>query len=273
MAKVPSKSGAGVPAPQYEPIPGLEGVEQDMLIIPRLKLVQKMSVETDEGIPAGSIVNSVTKDTIGVLDKSSNGSKVTIIPILNGRSRVLYTPIEEGAGWLCSSPDGKYGTGMPGGECAICPKSQWIRTEKGTKAPECTEYFNIYCLVRDYDSPVPLVASFGRTSAQAGRQLINFFYMAAQRERKSPWNFAYQLSTQFTKNELGAFHVFKVTPAGEAKKEEIEQGEMSYKLLKEFGERAQIHTDIAEMEQEREKAKSEPEESEPSSENNEDAPF
>lgn len=248
-------------------IAGLEGVEQDMLIIPRLKLVQKNSVEIDDDLAKpGQIVNSVTKDVINKVGKNGN---VTIIPIKNTRTRILFKPFNEGGGLLCQSFDGVEGTGDPGGDCSKCPMNQWETNPKTKKqeSPKCTELLNIFCLVRGYDFPIPLTASFGRTSMGAGKQLVNFFWADAQKAQKSPWNFAYELSTQSTENEFGKFYIFKVTPGGMAKAPEIKQGEVFYRLITET--QVQIHEDEEEIHREadnivkEEKKKKEPVKDEP----------
>lgn len=233
---------------QGQVIPGLEGVEQDLLIIPRLKLVQKNSVEVDDEIAKpGQIVNSVTKDVIGKKDEP-----LLLIPVLNTRSRILFRPFDEGGGLLCQSSDGKNGTGEPGGICASCPENQWKNEGKKNISPNCTELLNIFCIVRGYDFPIPLTASFGRTSMGAGKQLVNFFWADAQKNQKSPWNFVYELKTEMTENEYGKFYVFKAAPGGKATKDEIEKGGLFYNLIK--STTIQVHEDEEEIRKEQAKA-------------------
>lgn len=236
---------------KQEIIPGLEGVEQDMLMIPRLKLVQKMSVETDMGIDPGAIVNSVTKDVVGKPSKQKDGdvaSTIIIMPILNNKTRLLFKQIKEGGGLACRSIDGKIGIGQPGGVCSNCPANQW---GDNNEPPDCTELLNVYCVVRDYDSPIPIVVSFGRTSSNAGKQLINFFYMDARRNQVSPWNFAYELKSVKMKNDKGTFYVYQVKPAGKATPEEVEIGAEYYRLIKSVA--TTIHEDENEIAQEQQR--------------------
>jgi hypothetical protein len=221
-------------------IAGLEGVTPDMLVVPRIKLVQKMSVETDLDISPGTLVNSVTKEVI--VDKKK---PLTIIPIINTITRLLFRPMKEGGGIVCRSFDGKNGVGAPGGNCMACPKARWA----GTIPPECTDLLNVFVMVRGYDHPIPITLSFGRSSAKAGKQLVNLFYMQSLKTQKSPWHFAYDVKPQEVENDKGKFWIFgTVTGAGEAKKNEIEQGELMYNLLK--ISQVQIHEDENEVEQE-----------------------
>jgi len=232
-------------------IPGLEGVEQDMLIIPRLKLVQKMSVETDEGVKPGSVVNSMTKDVVAEFGK--DGAKLVVVPIVNTRSRIRFRPYEDGGGILCRSFDGKIGVGDPGGNCLTCPHGQWTTDENGKRqAPECSDYLNVFVVVRGYDFPVPLTVSFTRSSAAAGRQLVNYFYMDARKNRQSPWHFAYELTAELVKNDLGSFYVWKVRPAGKATDEEAELGRQYYELIR-TAPAVEIHEDEEELKEEQAK--------------------
>jgi len=216
-------------------IPGLEGVEPDMLVIPRIKLVQKMSVEVDEyDVKPGSLVNSMTKDVL--VEFKKDGASIEIIPILSGRSRIYFAPIgAEGQGILCRSYDGKIGQGDPGGSCVTCKNSKWWNNE----APACTELINVFCMIRGYDLPIPIVASFGRTSYGAGKQLVNFFYMDAQREQLPPWNFVYELGVKAVTNDKGSFYVLTIKPAGKATDDEAKRGEQLYQIIK--SSQVQIH--------------------------------
>jgi len=221
--------------PQSGFIPGLEGVEPDMLVIPRIKLVQKMSIEVDEyDIKPGSLINSMTKDVLTEFKK--DGTAIEIIPVLSGRSRIYFAPIgTEGQGILCRSYDGRVGQGEPGGSCITCKYSKWLKDE----APACTDLINVFCIVRGYDLPIPIVASFGRTSYGAGKQLVNFFYMDAQREQMPPWNFVYELGVKAVTNEKGSFYILTVKPAGKATPEEAQLGEQMYQIIK--SAKVQIH--------------------------------
>lgn len=214
--------------PQGGFIPGLEGVEPEMLVIPRIKLVQKTSHEVDElEIKPGSLINSMTKDILAEFKK--DGTVIKIIPILSGRSRIRFAPVgSDGQGILCRSYDGKIGQGDPGGNCLTCKYSKWWNNE----APECTDFINVFCIVRDYVLPIPIVATFGKTSYNAGKQLVNFFYMDAQRTQLPPWNFAYELGVKAITNDKGSFYVFTIKPAGKATAEEVKLGEQMYQLIK-----------------------------------------
>jgi len=228
-------------------IPGLEGITQEMLVIPRLKLVQKNSVEVDSGVNPGSIVNSVTKDLI-----VKKGGSLILMPIKYKPSRIMFAPFSEGGGLLCQSQDGLYGIGDPGRECLGCEFNPipWEKDKKTNKGipPPCTELINIFCIVRDYDFPIPVIASFGRTSAPAGNQLLNMFYFDSKKAQKSPWNFAYELGTEYKESAKGNYFQFKIAPGGMAKVREIKQGDEFYRLV--TSTEVVIHEDEDEMKEE-----------------------
>lgn len=221
-------------------IEGLEGIDPDMLTIPRLKLVQKSSSEVDDGISPGSLVNSVTKDVIAEF-KKGEGLEIEVIPVFTGKSRILFQDVDQGGGILCQSPDGKIGYGDPGGDCPTCSLAQWQRSNKGNKPPECTLFYNIFLMVRGYESPLPLVTSFGKTSFGAGKQFINLIAF----KRVSPWMAYYKLSTHFKESEQGNYYVFKVKPGEETDPAEKEQGRFLYEMLRDTA--FAIHEEVDEQ--------------------------
>ena len=225
-----------------EPIPGLEGIESDMIMIPRLKLVQKMSEEVDEyEYKPGSLINSVDKEVIMEFSKSSENT-ITVIPVKVFRNRIKFIPVDDGGGMTCQAQDGKNGVGDPGGKCMMCPHSQWQKDEKENLPPACTEFLNVFVLVRGYDFIFPLVLSFGKTSYKTGKKFINLFLMASQRTQKSPWHLAYKLGVKPETSDAGTYHVFTIAPGGKSDDEEILTAENAYKFLMET--EVQVHTDI-----------------------------
>jgi hypothetical protein len=215
-------------------IAGLEGITQDMLTIPRVKIVQKNSVEVDDGFgKPGMLVNSINKDIIAEPKKP-----IIILPLQYKPSRIFFRPFGEGGGLACQSRDNINGEGDPGGKCKQCPHFQWpTEAEKNAKgknkktSPDCTELINIFCMIRGYDFPIPMTVSFGRTSMKAGKQLRQMLYTAATQQQKNPWNFAYEIVTVFKENDKGTYFEFKSSPAGMAKAAEIKLGDQFYRLI------------------------------------------
>lgn len=231
---------------QHQPvttkIKGLEGIDQDLITIPRIKLVQSMSVEaTDMEISPGSLVNSITKEVL-----AKKAEPMTFIPLMTSRSRVLYASLDSDKMFLCRSQNGKDGMGDPGGYCPECPMSKW--GDDGS-SPKCTDFINVAVIpiLEDGPSNMPMVLSFGRTSYGTGKQLINFLFYA----QKSPWHNQYQLFSKQEKNDKGTFFVLKVTPAGKTDGNLIDMYEQAYNFVTQ--EEVVFHEDEEEMKAEKEK--------------------
>ena len=210
----------------FSNIPGLEGIESDMILIPRLKLVQKSSEEIMEfDMKPGTFCDSVTKEIVGDPPKQAkDGMTIEIIPVfVSNKTRIFFADFNEGGGILCQAKDGKTGIGKPGGACRNCKLKDWIDEE----SPKCTEYINIFVYIPSHDSPIPLLANFGKTNMAAGRKLVNFLFM----KQTSPWKFKFELSTNYVASEKGDHFVMKIKPAGLPKPEEAETAEGFYSML------------------------------------------
>jgi len=248
MPKKQTKEKTGVPSKlpgnQMVPIneiPGLEGIDNEMLIIPRIKLVQGLSVEVSEGICApGALVNSITKDIL-----AAKGESLEIVPLMISRSRLKFQSMDDGGGLLCRSNDGFEGIGDPGGNCLTCPARNWGADKT---PPECTEILNVAVMPLGEFIGTPLILSFGKTSFNVGKMFINM--MATK--KVSPWFLKYQLSTKFIEDKKGKYFVYKVLPDGDAPADFAEMMETQYKILKTT--EYEIHSDEAEMHEEAENA-------------------
>jgi len=211
----------------YNQIEGLEGIEQDMLIVPRLKLVQKSSEEIIEfEFKAGTFCNSVTKEQIGTVPEKGvkDGAEVIVIPVkVAARSRILFKDFSDGGGIECISQDGRTGKGTPGGNCFGCSCKDW----NGDEPPKCTDFINVFCMVEGYDIPIPLVLNFGKTSMKAGKSLVNLLVMGNQ----SPWNLKFKLSSTFVTNPSGDYFEMRIKPAGKSSEDQQVAGKGFYDML------------------------------------------
>ena len=221
-------------------IPGFENMDDDLIIVPRMKILQSMSDEVgeDDQFQPGMIINSLSKDIL-----AKKGESIEVVPILIGRSRIRFAPIGSNEGILCRSANGKFGEGEPGGDCSECPFAKW----EGSEPPECTDLINVVVVPLGLEDQFPVVLSFGRASFGIGRQFVNMMYM----RRKSPWYFKYQIGAKFVKNDKGQFYVPTVKPSGTAPADIIEQMEIIYNSLASAG--FEIHEDEEEIKSERAK--------------------
>ncbi len=184
-----------LPAERMQSAKGTAPLEEEDRLIPRLKIMQPLSPEVDEGIAKpGELVNSISKKVYG--------KTLPIIPIVWWKSRVYWAKREDGGEILCSAKDAVNGTVY--GKCADCQYSKW--TDKDH--PLCTAVINILAVIRG-----EIVAiSFMKTSYSTGKQLINLFNY----KNVDIFNFEYELFTAQEENDFGKFHVIKYRDSNKA---------------------------------------------------------
>jgi len=218
---------------------GFEKPDREIVLIPRVKMIQKTSAEMSADIPFLSFINTINQDMLNKAKK--DGATITIIPIKFQKTRLYFRPISEGGGLLCRSFDGLEGVGDPGGKCSGCVMKNWPE-EKGS-TPPCSDVLNFLTIVRGYESSLPLVTSFAKSSRKAGVQFYNML-LSHYNNNINPWELAFQLSSQSETNDKGTFGVLKVKPNGNALKKEIEMamkfGELLERMQTEIHEEEEI---------------------------------
>lgn len=163
------------------------------LMIPRLRLMQGLSTEVQDGSA------SPGQWVLSGYDPQDN---VTYVPLLFARNRTLRD--EEGS-ILCKSRDAKTGEGEPGGNCDECIMNKWIENEKGPNTPPKCAFSYVYIgYVPEFES-IALV-EFRRTSINAGKMLNT---VSAQR---GLGNFAVKLKTSKQTGKRGTFYQAVVQP-------------------------------------------------------------
>ncbi len=190
-----------LPAERMQTAKGLTPIAEEDRIIPRLKIMQPLSPEVDEGIAkSGEFVNSIAK--------KSYGPTLTLTPIFWWKTRVYWGPREEGGEILCQARDALTGTVF--GVCADCENSKWHDKEP----PICTAIINILGLVNNTDM---VALSFMKTSYGTGKQLINLF----QYKGVDVFNFQYELFADQEQNDFGKFWVVKFKDTNAAVSDDI----------------------------------------------------
>lgn len=194
-------SDINLPAERMQTAKGLGNISEEDRIIPRLKIMQPLSPEVDEGIAKpGEFVNSVAKKSYGKI--------LTLTPIFWWKSRVYWQKRDEGGKILCQARDAV--TGSEFGPCEACEFSKWNDKE----APTCTAIINILGLVNNAE----LVAmSFMKTSYPAGKQLINLFNY----KKVDIFNFQYEITAVQEQNDFGKFWVVQFKDTNAAVSDEI----------------------------------------------------
>lgn len=197
---------------------GGEGVRADDILIPKILLMQPMStLVIDEKAVPGEMVDSVTKEKLGDQKK-----ELEIIPI-----NLFKT-------WVISKKDGQ--------------KFKFVRQEPRNDANDSLplEYeedgetfrrdrvLNFYCLkaaeAKNLDA-LPIVASFRRTSMQAGKSIATHFQRAVM-AGKPPACKTLKLLSKKTTNDKGTFYVYEVTTGRDTAKEEERRAFAWYQQIK-----------------------------------------
>lgn len=169
---------------------GREGFEEEevrLSNLPVLTVTQSLTPEVVDGeIPgmkAGILMNSATKEPLGV------SQKVRIYRLWN--ARVMLPPRGEGSFPICSSVDGK--TGSKYGNCAGCPR-------KGFTADSCRDqgYF-IGALESDPTQLIRLI--MWKSSRANGRKLVKILSDKSKEHNTPIYSVVVTVSAVKKKNE------------------------------------------------------------------------
>jgi len=209
---------------------GKEGIDQEDLGTPRLKLLQDMSPEVkQEGQKVGTIINTLTG--------RNYGNSLLFIPIKTYKSRIYWKDRKDGGGIACSADnaitprqrvvaelgDKEIETGPT---CRECPFKDWHNDLKD-KAPKCTLYYNFIVLVEGDDAPV--VLSMERTKIKTAKKLIS---LIAYSGKIAIFGKKYKLSVDEISNKMGTYQIYDVAPVGLVTEDEYKSAKDCYTSFK-----------------------------------------
>ena len=173
-----------------------DGVDNEDLIMPRVKIVQAMT-QDKMGAKEGSFIHTINGDL---------GTPIEFFILLTWKSRILF---EKGAlNIKCRSMDGKIsGQGEFAGKlCDQCPKSKW----DGNKKPECSIIYNyIIALKKELldciktGSILPPTSLSMMSSATKVAKYINTNIRINKGRKKPIWADLISLSTEEKAFEVG----------------------------------------------------------------------
>ena len=177
---------------------GVEGMERGDITLPRLGLCQSQTPQrkrTDskyiDGLEEGDYFNTITGERYG--------NRVFVVPLLFYKTRIRFTPIEQGGGIVCQARDFKTGVGDPGGNCETCPMAQFINNVR----PSCNKFFNYPAIAwAPEERPGPgglLVVSFKST----GLKVASAWNSLMSIRRKSMFTGVYEFTSATQKNQTG----------------------------------------------------------------------
>jgi hypothetical protein len=188
-----------------------EGIKPGELTIPRIKMLQGLSVEVQQdpkNFYAGLVINSITKEKVGD----------TFIPIRRlPNSWVRFNARKP--------EDPNFVKDVPAGAIiwrSNDPKDPRVIEEtkfgENGEAPKAITFLNF--LVYSEGQTLPFVLSFGKTSYRAGQDFLTmaFGFGGDMYSRK------YKIAAKQVTNPKGTFYVWQITPAGKTTADEIEIG-------------------------------------------------
>ena len=187
---------------------GFEDVEMDDLIIPRLKLLQSLSlgVVSGDGKP-GQFQNSVTEE---VFD-----SPVEIVPLSFKKSAVYLVP---GEGLKCRSDDGI--TSINNDKCEDCPFGEYWKVFKENKPPKCCGTYDYVVVTKDSitdDIPNVSLFTFMKTGYKLGRKLISMARLGG----KYLYSKSYSIGSTPEKGDMGPYQGITIKPSGNLNADEL----------------------------------------------------
>lgn len=180
---------------------GFEHLTREDILLPRLKLLQSVSPEVmEQDLKAGSIYLNLHNKVLG--------EKVIFTPILHYRSRIKFTPLDDGGGIDCSAPDAKtprdtkYAT-----ECSVCLFKDWNEKaeKKRDQRPQCSMFENFVIVLEG--STEPVILSMGSTKLKVARK----FYSMAAVKGGDFFDNKYQLSVVKEKGDEATFFNYLIT--------------------------------------------------------------
>ena len=212
---------------------GIKKLDREDQMIPRIKVMQGLSPEVQEGIAKyGDLVNSLTKENYG--------KEVVIVPIDWSTSRIYWKERKEGGGIVCRAFDGKKGSTF--GDCSNCEHKNWKADESGENIPSaCTKIFNILgAIAKPEKQPELIAVSFLKTSFKFGKEWINVMNY----KNVDLFNFSYKLYTDSVSNDMGTYNVLRYKDLNSATPEALYK--MCAGLYERFTTNAPIVDDITE---------------------------
>lgn len=200
---------------------GAEGLSADDILLPKILLMQPMSeLVVDEQAAPGEMLDSLTKEKLGDQKKD-----LEIIPINMFKTWVISRKDGQKFKFVKQEPRNAANDNLP-----------LEYTENGIEYRR-DKVLNFYCLkASEAKNPdaLPIVASFRRTSTQAGKQIATHFQKAVMMG-KPPACKTLKLISKKTSNDKGTYYIFDVTNGRSTEAEEIQKAFQWHQQIKSAG--------------------------------------
>lgn len=164
---------------------------------PLLRLMQGLSPEVTEG---------AAKPGQWVLAGFDAADELTIVPLAYARRREYRDP--DSGLMSCTSMDGEFGNGQPGGRCADCEMNKWTGEGKNRRGPQCVFMYSYMVYVKEFDTGG--ILNFKRTSLAVGRSLNSLV------SRSGMGNVVVTLGSKVQKGGKGTYHIPQLVPVNDS---------------------------------------------------------
>ena len=207
---------------------GFEDSRNEDLIIPRIKVINALSPERQDGdAEEGDVINSLTLEKINDPDSS-----FIFIPIKQYYNNIKWNPDRDAElRMLCRSIDGRIGNNEDGVRiCEDCGCDKFDNTKTGKDAqPTCTTYINFLGFFSG--NPMPVVLSFAKTNYNEGRKLLSM----ARSMRCNIWNYGYKISSRLMTKNKNKWYNMVVEMAGPTSEDDRA---LAYEIFKSYANAA-----------------------------------
>lgn len=205
-----------------EPVLGFEDANNEDLVIPRVKVINALSPERQDGLASeGAIINSLTKEEITAEHR--------FIPLKVAYSNIAWVPRSEGEGIECRAAAGKIGVNNLTGQtlvCSSCRRNEFDNTKQGKASqPTCTKYINFLGFF-EHDM-MPVVLSFSRTNYNEGKKLLSI----AKSLRDNMFNHAYSITSKLQTKDKNKWYNITTALVGDTTPEMREFAKSIYYSL------------------------------------------
>lgn len=201
-------------ADALKPAPGTEAISKEDILLPRLRLLQDLSVEVKaQEAKSGKLKHSLTEKVY---------DSIEFVPISMYKTRIMFDSENRSGAPLCRSNDNK--TGSDGTQCSECENSKW----KDSLPPICNTTFN-YLMIMPEEIGVmimPTVLSFMKISSQAALKLNTSVEFTIPRQPF--WNKVWLLQPKLKRYSKGEAWLLNVQQVRDTTDKEREWAKMIY---------------------------------------------
>jgi len=219
-------------------------LDSDDIELPRMKLLQSLSPELEDGHKAGDLFHHVMEQSFG--------SSVRVIPIFHFKSYILWNPRKSGGGILARADDGQEWDRLGEWEVTLDSNKQkrtWAIEHKSVRKsglaewgtsddqdenspPAATKLLNVVAWLPDFPELSPIVIPFQRGLLKAGTRWVSKIEMSNAPEFGQTYEL---LSEKVSNNDGDEYFAFKTKGTGLLQDEDL------------FNNLAQMHKRFADM--------------------------